>query len=95
MKLRGTRRVYDLKDVWHLQLHLLSIAPGNDPLSIAYYVMDSPLKDWSTLDSLAIDSGLAALADLNLLLDRDNKAVICTYCKYALQSSGQTVSKHL
>lgn len=51
--------MYDLKDVWHLQLHLLSIAPGNDPLSIAYYVMDSPLKDWSTLDSLAIDSGLA------------------------------------
>jgi hypothetical protein len=54
--------------------------------------MDSPLKDWGTLDPAAIDSGLA---DLNLSLDRDNRAVICTRCKYALQPSSQTVSKHL
>jgi hypothetical protein len=54
--------------------------------------MDSPLKDWDTLDSLAIDRGLT---DLSLSLDRDNKAIICTRCKYALQPSGQTVSKHL
>jgi hypothetical protein len=54
--------------------------------------MDSPLNDWGTLGPAAIDSGLA---DLNLSFDRDNKAVICTRCKYALQPSGQTVSKHL
>jgi hypothetical protein len=54
--------------------------------------MDSPLKDWGTLDPAAIDSGLA---DLNLSLDRDNRAVICTRCKYALQPSSQTVSKNL
>ena len=54
--------------------------------------MDSLLKDWGTLGPAAIDSGLA---DLNLSFDRDNRAVICTRCKYALQPSGQTVSKHL
>ena len=32
--------------------------------------MDSPLKDWGTLDPVAIDSGLG---DLNLSLDRTTK----------------------
>jgi hypothetical protein len=54
--------------------------------------MNSLLKDWGALDPVAIDSGLA---NSDLLLDRENKAVLCTPCRYALQPSGQTVSKHL
>jgi hypothetical protein len=90
--LLGTRRICKTKHVWRLQVHYLPIALGNDLVSIACRFLDSPLKDWDALDPIAIDSWLA---NLYSFIDRDNKAVICTRCRYALQPSGQTVSKHL
>lgn len=35
------------------------------------------------------------LADLGLVLCEDDRLIVCNHCKYALQPSGQTVSKHL
>jgi hypothetical protein len=35
------------------------------------------------------------LADLGLVLCGDDRVIVCNHCRYALQPSGQTVSKHL
>jgi hypothetical protein len=35
------------------------------------------------------------LADFGLVLCRDDRVIVCNHYRYALQLSGQTVSKHL
>lgn len=51
-----------------------------------------PLNAWSDLSKREVN---CRLRDIGLVLSEPKEVLICTRCKYALQSSGQTVSKHL
>jgi hypothetical protein len=48
--------------------------------------------DWGALSPEQMHQ---RLSQLGLILCENDKIVICKHCKYALQPSGQTVSKHL
>jgi hypothetical protein len=46
-------------------------------------------------DGLSPDVVCRRLSDLGLVLCEADGVLVCIHCKYALQPSGQTVSKHL
>lgn len=48
--------------------------------------------DWAAMSP---DQMHNPLSQLGLVFYENDKIVICIHCKYALQPSGQTVSKHL
>jgi hypothetical protein len=51
-----------------------------------------PLNAWSDLSTREVNR---RLRDIGLVVCKSEEVLICTRCKYALQPSGQTVSKHL
>jgi hypothetical protein len=51
-----------------------------------------PSQAWNVLSELDVDSKFLALG---LYWDKDAGAIICIKCKYALQTKGERVSRHL
>lgn len=51
-----------------------------------------PSRAWNVLPERDVDSKFLALG---LHLDKDAGAIICLECKYALQTRGERVSRHL
>ena len=51
-----------------------------------------PSQAWNVLPELGVDNKFLALS---LYWDKDAGAIICINCKYALQTKGEKVSRHL